>query len=886
MSSKILYPPVLDSYTPAFQAGEGSYCRVYFSLSKFNSASDFSSLHVSISKQGNGINILNTQDNPDLNRYRATGIILNVPFVKVEDKDNLFYFDILNEDLASKDIKGYTGWIPGWIYKIQIRLSEKTYDESMGQAAWLNLNSNFFSEWSTVCTTKAIGNIDLIIPPLNYDSTNKNESVSSEQINTLYLSTLEFFGRMISEDPSEVLYKYNLKLYNDNNDLLEDSGELYSNQYQNNNEFRYTFKYELQDTQIYSVIFTIITNNGYSFTYSSKFEVSLVQVDPSPCKIITIDTASSLEEKAIINQITSLGEEDEEGRIVLKLFSSTGTLYNGNLCIRRSSSQSNFKKWEDLKIISVVQKYINDLDPIYDYTVESGVFYQYGVQTIDSDGNRGILRETTPILRNFEYSYLLGENNQQLKLMFNNTMPNYKIQLMESKLETIGGIYPIVTRNAALNYRIFSINGLISFWMDENKTFTNKLKLYNNNSIINLYNENNNKEKNAYSSEHHHDILFDGDSPSYEENLLNNSNNSHSSNNGFYQSQYDYTYERDFRQAVLDFLHDGKPKLFKSPTEGNIIVRLTDITCVPNQSLSRMIYDFNSTANEFAENTYENYIKYNFLKVGIPSSDLSTTETKIGQIQMTFTPTTNIFDKIKEKYSATGQNYVGYKKSLMKIHHIKITINDKPLRIYNNALPNPELVLGNNISLNGKKITINGNQRIYEFDGRLNYTFNDTLYLLGSAENPNKTVDATIDFLYDIKLEKYEGKKIQTKQIVTGVGQIFNSYMPNISIYNDINYKYYIDWGTEFRRLNTIFSIEIQANPGTIFFIQFEEELNGKQYEIGDTGILRFYELNNIKQIKYIGKRNKQTGEIDTSKPEDILINYLYTLIKGTYKGE
>jgi hypothetical protein len=32
--------------------------------------------------------------------------------------------------------------------------------------------------------------------------------------------------------------------------------------------------------------------------------------------------------------------------------------------------------------------------------------------------------------------------------------------------------------------------------------------------------------------------------------------------------------EREFKNAVLDWLNDGIPKLFKSPYEGNYIVRL------------------------------------------------------------------------------------------------------------------------------------------------------------------------------------------------------------------------------------------------------------------------------------------------------------------------
>ena len=55
MASRVLYPCIVDSYMPAFKAGNTS-CRVYFSLSKFNGSSDFSSVHISVVKQNTGMN--------------------------------------------------------------------------------------------------------------------------------------------------------------------------------------------------------------------------------------------------------------------------------------------------------------------------------------------------------------------------------------------------------------------------------------------------------------------------------------------------------------------------------------------------------------------------------------------------------------------------------------------------------------------------------------------------------------------------------------------------------------------------------------------------------------------------------------------------------------
>ena len=69
--------------------------------------------------------------------------------------------------------------------------------------------------------------------------------------------------------------------------------------------------------------------------------------------------------------------------------------------------------------------------------------------------------------------------------------------------------------------------------------------------------------------------------------------------------------ERIYRHWVEEFLNDGGYKLFKSATEGNHIITLTNISWTPQATLSRMIYDFTSTAYEVAECTTDNIKLYN-----------------------------------------------------------------------------------------------------------------------------------------------------------------------------------------------------------------------------------------------------------------------------------
>lgn len=78
----------------------------------------------------------------------------------------------------------------------------------------------------------------------------------------------------------------------------------------------------------------------------------------------------------------------------------------------------------------------------------------------------------------------------------------------------------------------------------------------------------------------------------------------------------DYIWETFFRQEVINWLYENNVKLYRSATEGNIIVKLTDISFTPNQQLSRMIWDFSCTCTEVLPITYENLVKYGLCDVG------------------------------------------------------------------------------------------------------------------------------------------------------------------------------------------------------------------------------------------------------------------------------
>lgn len=577
MASSILYPPVIDSYMPAFVASTG-YCRLYFALSRFSTTTNIQSVHVTVVKQTNGQSVVNKTDNATLGRYRSTGIIIinDAPQPGTGEMEGLYYIDILNQDVTSGDS---TGFIPGWIYKFQIRLATVAYPGNIGQTTWLNENANNFSEWSTYCTSKAIGAPTISIPILT--------------VTPYTSSSMNIIGDIsFGDDKQETLYSYDFTL-KQNNTILEQSDILYSDQYHAANQFNYQLRTVLLDNTTYQLLFHYITINKYEATVTYTITVDIASEYDTAVSVLTVDSLSSIADTSYVNDFkskTTKDKEEDNGRIGLKLYLDSNTPQTHTYYIRRASSKDDFAIWEDIKCIVVNNCIINSLPIFYDNTIESGIWYKYGVEElIDADERKNININNTLLLREFMYSFLIGENGRQLKLEYNNTMGNYTYTLLENKQDTLGGIFPFITKNGNTKYRTFPINGLISFNMDKNNLFTSDTELYKYQDVITAYQ---NRRRN--------------------ENI----------------SLYDFKREHDFREKVLEFLQNGKPKLFKSATEGNIIVRLMQVAEQPTQSLNRMIGSFTSTAYEVAEDSIKNYKKYNFIPlVEFLTEDTSTPNT-------------------------------------------------------------------------------------------------------------------------------------------------------------------------------------------------------------------------------------------------------------------
>lgn len=201
-----------------------------------------------------------------------------------------------------------------------------------------------------------------------------------------------------------------------------------------------------------------------------------------------------------------------------------------------------------------------------DLSAESGVPYIYGLQVHKADAVEGSRSPISPNVTDTIVLYLddifLLDETRLFDVKFNPQVSNFKEVFAESKSESLGSKFPFIRRNGDVDYLQFSLSGLIASDCDEfdlNKTGLTSIYKHTAGETINMT---------SYAKP---------DTPAQ------------------------YANERLYREAIMKFLNNGKIKLFKSITEGNILVRLSDVSFTPNQQLGRRFYTFNATASQVAD---------------------------------------------------------------------------------------------------------------------------------------------------------------------------------------------------------------------------------------------------------------------------------------------
>ena len=370
-------------------------------------------------------------------------------------------------------------------------------------------------------------------------------------------------------DITEKVYNYRFDVYRDGA-LMLSSGLLLHDSYNDVDPRRssdtWVLNQQLQHGVTYQIKYTIWTING--LTESCQYNIVNNEID----------------DPTLIESYSVEPENDyDNGCVNVRLKTEGFVTTNGGFVVSRASSHDNYETWYEVMRFTLLEQATLPSVLWTDYTVEQGVGYKYAIQRFNDAGfytTRIMNKE--PVIADFEDTFLF-DGERQLKIRFNPKVTSFKNTVLETKTDTLGGQYPFVFRNGNVKYKEFPIGGLISHLSDMDEMFMSNLEL-------GFY------EEQAYRA-----------STPHAEELK-------SIVRGTQVDTNNIAAERKFKLKVLDWLTNGEPKVFRSPGEGNYIVRLMNTSLTPNDTVSRMIHSFTCTAYEMADYTFENLIKYGFVE--------------------------------------------------------------------------------------------------------------------------------------------------------------------------------------------------------------------------------------------------------------------------------
>jgi hypothetical protein len=343
-------------------------------------------------------------------------------------------------------------------------------------------------------------------------------------------------------DSTEILKSYTIQLIKDNTILSESTVSTIDNI----NEINTTLDLSNVSYGNYTIKITCLTTNNYEAIY--EYDIQIIDYKYDTEDVLTIGKVTTDADQELgINYITAQIKNTAIGN------------QGGMAIIRRASNRTNFTDWELFYSSIILKNGSFSITNMPDYTIESMTGYKYVIQYINSSGEPYrpcYLSTDTPandIIVNEFYGAILLDSEYKVGLSYNFKISQRTPTVSRTKVDTLGGKYPIFTQNARTKYHQYTISGLIST--------QDIMPIAEKSSILGA-------EMSAVTS----------------------------------ANEYaDWLYEREYRDILEEWLNNGKPKLFKSMTEGNLIVILDSITLSPNDTLGRRLYSFNATMYEVAD---------------------------------------------------------------------------------------------------------------------------------------------------------------------------------------------------------------------------------------------------------------------------------------------
>ena len=441
-------------------------------------------------------------------------------------------------------------------------------------------------------------------------------SIQNLTVGTANLDRQYYVGVYHNSDYTERAYQYKFDITNMlTNTIVETSGwcihdsttdDRVENPYESTDS--YNMQYEMDSGAKYSITYSVITNNELEVSSPSYI---LVNTESIPMNVeAKVKVLQDYDNGFLRVQFWGLDPDltqrdrwtaETEGEFA-PVYQETPVI--GQFSLSRTDSKSNFTLWTHIQDFQLYGKVPSTF--VYkDFSVEHGVTYVYAIQQYNSYGLYSTRLRSESIDAQFEDLYLY-DGQRQLKVRFNPKVTSFKAVVSETKKNTLGSKYPFFFRNGIVEYKEFPISGLISYLSDNDEYFMSRTE------------------------ELGMDPDWEDSTDLTDENIF---------------------YERKFKLKVLEWLNNGEPKLFRSPAEGNYIVRLQNVSLSPNDSLGRMLHTFSCTADEIDDYTMDNLESYNFFA----EAPIVNTTLQFGTIQLAQTladlirDKTNISDPVAER---------------------------------------------------------------------------------------------------------------------------------------------------------------------------------------------------------------------------------------------
>lgn len=414
------------------------------------------------------------------------------------------------------------------------------------------------SNWSFMTSGKCIAKPLIIIEGFETDGV-------TYALQNSYVGLVNYSNANLGIDK---IFQYKFSILDNQNNVVDTTDWQYHMSDQDNLEEKifkdnYIPRTSLKENNLYFLKYEIITENNYTTSFIGNIMAQKYYDDLSLQDLgLQISAAADNDNGCIDITISSLGEENKKA-------------ISGDFVINRYDNKNGWQQWFSFSIVGKRNVFITKKD----WWIEQGVEYLYSLQ---KKNKHNIYTKhysiEKPVICNFEDMFLV-DKEKSLKLRFSPTMSSYKTFLQESKIETLGSKYPFFMRNGVINYKEMPIGGKISYLMDNDYLFMTPEEL--------------NLEITTEKSQI--------------DNLLKLPTTNLTSEN--------IHRERIFKNAVLDWLNNGKPKMLKTATEGCFIVRGMNFSMNPETQLGRMLHSFSGTVYEVADLNYKNLLDLDILSL-------------------------------------------------------------------------------------------------------------------------------------------------------------------------------------------------------------------------------------------------------------------------------